>query len=182
MGSLHTMTPMFMGGIVIIWVRHGAKTLAKSLIVSNKNYCNPRAPMQWNGSLWLKILPSGKLDQFDTQEESMLVLLIICWNFEYVNSLSLRDTHRFKKQNIETPRTYRGIKEILLQLDHPRLIDWPNTGRRMISNPWLSMEYKCRPQLGLFKLKLLKIWDNFKYINSLTRRDTWYRYWQWVLS
>jgi hypothetical protein len=26
-----------------------------------------------------------------------VVLLIICWNFVYVNSLSLRDTHRFKK-------------------------------------------------------------------------------------
>jgi hypothetical protein len=29
------------------------------------------------------------------------------------------------------------------------------------------MESNCRPQLGSFELKLLKIWVNFKYINSL---------------
>jgi hypothetical protein len=29
--------------------------LAKSLIISNKNYFNHRAPMQWNGSFWPKI-------------------------------------------------------------------------------------------------------------------------------
>jgi hypothetical protein len=35
-----------------------------------------------------EISPSGKLGQSNTQEQSMLL---------YVNSLSLRDTHRFKK-------------------------------------------------------------------------------------
>jgi hypothetical protein len=53
-------------------------------------------------------------------------------NFEYVNSLSLRDTHRLKKQNIETPRTFAVKKEIFHPLNEPRLIDWSNTGRRMI--------------------------------------------------
>jgi hypothetical protein len=46
--------------------------LAKSLIVSEKNYFNQRAPMQRNGSFGPKILPSGKLDRSDTQEQSML--------------------------------------------------------------------------------------------------------------
>jgi hypothetical protein len=48
----------------------------------------------------------------------------------YINSLSLRETHQIKGQNIETPRTYRGIKEILLPLNNPRLIHQAGTGRR----------------------------------------------------
>jgi hypothetical protein len=38
------------------------------------------------------------------------------------------------------------------------------------------MESSCWPQLGSFKIKLLKIGAIFKYINSRTRRDTLYRY------
>jgi hypothetical protein len=34
-------------------------------------------------------------------------------------------------------------------------------------NESLSMESNCRPQYGSFELKLLKIWANFKYLNSL---------------
>jgi hypothetical protein len=37
----------------------------------------------------------------------------------------------------------------------------------MVPNFRLSMESNCGPQLGLFELKLLKIWVNFKHINSL---------------
>jgi hypothetical protein len=69
-----------------------------------------------------------------------VVLLMLRANFEYINSLSLRDTHRFKREENETPRTYRGIKGKILQLGTPRLIDSSNTGRRMISNSRLSME------------------------------------------
>jgi hypothetical protein len=103
------------GLVVVLTGRLSAINLAKSLIVSEKDCFNHRASMQWNGSFRPKILPSSKLDWSDTQEQRMLfnsnqgielpptesicwvVLLIICWNFEYVNSLSLRDTHRFKK-------------------------------------------------------------------------------------
>jgi hypothetical protein len=46
--------------------------LAKSLILLEKNYFNHRAPMQWNGSFLPNILPLGKLDRSDTQEQSML--------------------------------------------------------------------------------------------------------------
>ena len=35
-----------------------AKIGAKSLIVSEKNFFNPRAPMQWIGSFWPKISPN----------------------------------------------------------------------------------------------------------------------------
>jgi hypothetical protein len=93
--------------------------LAKSLIVSEKNFFNHRAPMQWNGIFRPIISPifANRLDrqirysrtknaatQFYLRTRTTahseywwVVLLIICWNFEYVNSLSLRDTHRFKK-------------------------------------------------------------------------------------
>jgi hypothetical protein len=46
MGSLHTTTPMCMAGMLIIRARLSAKIRAKSLIVSEKNYFNHRAPMQ----------------------------------------------------------------------------------------------------------------------------------------
>jgi hypothetical protein len=40
------------------------------------------------------------------------------------------------------------IKEILLPMNQPRLIDWSNTGRRMLPNSRQSMESNCRPQFG----------------------------------
>jgi hypothetical protein len=43
LGSLHSIAPKPIVGIVIIWARHNAKIRAKSLIVSEKNYCNHRA-------------------------------------------------------------------------------------------------------------------------------------------
>jgi hypothetical protein len=105
-------------GLVIIWTRLRAMNLAKSLIVPEKNFFNHRAPMQWNGSFWPKISPNPTFRQawlirYSRTKHAVhsylrnrttaqieyvyVVLLIICWNFEYVNSLSLRDTHRFKK-------------------------------------------------------------------------------------
>jgi hypothetical protein len=44
--SLHSIAPKPIVGIVIIGARHSAKNRAKSPIVSEKNYCNQRAPMQ----------------------------------------------------------------------------------------------------------------------------------------
>jgi hypothetical protein len=44
------------------------------------------------------------------------------------------------------------------------------------------MELNCRPQFGLFQLKLLKIWVIFKYIYLLTRIDTWYGYFRKNMS
>jgi hypothetical protein len=136
---------------------------------------------------FLTVIPSHpSRDRFDTQrrrhafrfhlrnrttaqtEYAWVVVLIICWNFEYVNSLSLRDTHRFKKSKILNYRALLQWKEKkLLPVGTPRLIDWPNTGRIMLPNSRISMESNCRPQLGSFELNQLKIWANFKYINSL---------------
>jgi hypothetical protein len=73
--------------------------------------------MQWNDNFWPKIHPNftsrqAWLIQYSRQKHAVqfyfrnrttaqteyvwVVLLMIFWNFEYVNSLSLRDTHRFK--------------------------------------------------------------------------------------
>jgi hypothetical protein len=51
--------------------------------------------------------------------------------WEYVNSLSLRDTHRLKKEKNETTRTFAVKKEIFRPLTQPHLIDWSNTEYRM---------------------------------------------------
>jgi hypothetical protein len=40
----------------------------------------------------------------------------------------------------------------------------------------IQRDLACQPPLGSFELKLLKIWEIFKYLNSLSLRDTWYRY------
>jgi hypothetical protein len=53
-------------------------------------------------------------------------------------------------------------------------IDWTHMGCRVNPNSILSKESNCRLLLGSFELKLLKEWVNFKFINLLTRRDTWY--------
>jgi hypothetical protein len=145
--------------------------LAKSLIVSEKNFFNHRAPMQWNGSFWPKISPNfayrqGLLIRYtrrkhavhsylrtrttDHSEYWWVILLIICWNFEYVNSLSLRDTHRFKNSKYWISRTFAVKKGIFHPVGTPRLIHWPNKGRRMLPNSRPSMESNCRPQLDLF--------------------------------
>jgi hypothetical protein len=71
MGSLHTITPICMVGIVIIRARHSAKIRAKSLIVLEKtivitaHLCSETAFLAKNPI-------TGKLDRLDTQEESML--------------------------------------------------------------------------------------------------------------
>jgi hypothetical protein len=113
-----------MVGLVIIRARHSAKIRAKSLIRSEKSYFNHCTPMQWNGRFWTEISPSGFIDRFDTQQSKhavhsylrtrttaqteylIVVLLMFRWNFEYINSLSLRDTHWFKKQKYEISRTF----------------------------------------------------------------------------
>jgi hypothetical protein len=119
-----------MVGLVIIRARHSAKIRAKSLIRSEKSYFNHCTPMQWNGRFWTEISPSGFIDRFDTQqskhavhsylrirtaaqtEYALVVLLIFSWNFEYVNSLSLRDTHRFKKAKCWNTARFCSEKKI----------------------------------------------------------------------
>jgi hypothetical protein len=49
LGSLHSITPKPIVGIVVPRARHSAKIRAKSLILSEKNYCNHRAPMLTEG-------------------------------------------------------------------------------------------------------------------------------------
>jgi hypothetical protein len=63
----------------------------------------------------------------------------------------------------------------------------PSDGRdkywmRNDPNSRLSMESNCRPQLGLFKLNQLKIWRNFKYINSLLGKRHMIRYFRKSMS
>jgi hypothetical protein len=181
--------------------------LAKSLIVSGKNYCNHRAPMQWNGSFWPKIGPIFALRLQRTIQYSRIkacfailnkgsnwrpfrvsewiVLLIICWNFEYVNSLSLRDTHRLKKQNNETARTYRGNKRNIAFFS----FCWVHPGSLIgliQEEEWSKLQtkygIKLPTSIKIIELNQLKMWAIFRYINSLTRRDTWYRYFRKNIS
>jgi hypothetical protein len=46
MATLHSIAAMCMVRLVDLRAPHGAKNRAKSLIVSEKNYFNHRAPMQ----------------------------------------------------------------------------------------------------------------------------------------
>jgi hypothetical protein len=71
------------------------------------------------------------------------------------NSLSLRDSHRFKKEKNETTRTFAvKTKVYLFRYNSVRLkrqlLD------EMNPNSILSMESNCRPLFGSFELKLLK--------------------------
>jgi hypothetical protein len=150
--------------------------LAKSLNVSEKNYFNHRAPMQWNGSFWPKISPIFAFRLHTSIRYSRIkacfLNLIKDSNYrpfrisKYVNSLTLRDTHRFKKGKNETSRTYRGLKKCCFSWMPPGSLIGLIQGEEW-SNESLSMESNCRPQLGSFKLNQLKIWANFKHINSL---------------
>jgi hypothetical protein len=104
----------------------------------DKNFFNHRAPMQWNGSFWPKFTFQLHISirytrrkhavhsylrtrTTDHSEYWWVILLIICWNFEYVNSLSLRDTHRFKKAKYWVSRTFAVKKGIFHPVGTPRL-------------------------------------------------------------
>jgi hypothetical protein len=75
-----------------------------------------------------------------------------------------------------------AIKEILLPLDHPRLIDYTLNRRRINLNAKLSMESNCRSHFKLFELNQLKIWANFKHINFLLGKRHMIRHFQKNLS
>jgi hypothetical protein len=65
-----------MVGLVIVRARHTAKIRAKSLIISEKNYCNHRALMQWNGSFWPKFyLPASLTDRILKTKACCSILL-----------------------------------------------------------------------------------------------------------
>ena len=142
-----------MVGIVLFIARLRAMNLAKSLIISEKNFFNHRAPMQWIGSFWPTISPNvafrqASLIQYSRKKAccSFLLkgielptilsmyglLLIICWNFEYVNSLSLRDTHRFKKAKYWISRTFAVKKGIFHPVGTPRLTNQTLKRRRKL--------------------------------------------------
>jgi hypothetical protein len=59
--------------LVELIAQHGANIRAKSLILSTKNYCNHRAPMQWKEQNSVHSIGSGFKDLSDTQEQSMLI-------------------------------------------------------------------------------------------------------------
>jgi hypothetical protein len=104
-----------MVGIVLAWARHTAKIRAKSLIGQKKTFsiiahlCSEMAFFGRKSTfrqVWLirwysrtKHAAHSYLGNRTTAhtEYALVELLIFSWNFEYVNSLALRDTHRFKK-------------------------------------------------------------------------------------
>jgi hypothetical protein len=117
-----------------------------------------------------------------------VVLLIFWWNFEYINSLALRDTSWIKKQNIETPRTYRCKTNI-----------WNNTVifgiilskpasliRPLRVEEWSQFQTKYGIELPAsiwnVRVESVENWSDFKYIISLTRSNTWYRYFRKIMS
>jgi hypothetical protein len=63
-------------GLVVLTGWTSAMNLAKSLIVSEKNYFNHCAPMQWNGSFWSKFhLPAPHTDSILKRESCCSILL-----------------------------------------------------------------------------------------------------------
>jgi hypothetical protein len=131
--------------------------------------------------------PSGMIDWFDTQgrkhaahfylrnrttahsEYALVVVLIICWNFEYINSVSL-STHRVKKQKYEISRTFAVIREKTPSVEcspaHRSGWHWAKND----PNESLSMESNCWPQLESFELKLWKF-GQFLSIYKLSLRE-----------
>jgi hypothetical protein len=107
-----------------------------------------------------------------------VVLLEDRANFEYLNSLSLRDTHRLKKQNIETPRTFA--------------VKWkksPSVGYtpahwlayyRKNNDPKYQTKYgiELPTSVKIIMLFQLKIWAIFKHINSLLAKRRMIGYFQ----
>jgi hypothetical protein len=134
-------------------------------------------------------LPSGKPDWSDTQEQSMLfdynqgiklppiqsiwwvVLLIRSGKFEYINSLSLRDTHRFKKQKYEISRTFAVKREKTPSVGYTPA-HWLSKYRKK-NAPKFQTKYgiELPTSFRIIELNQLKIWWNFKHINSL-RKET----------
>jgi hypothetical protein len=131
--------------------------LAKSLIVSEKNFFNHRAPMQWNGSFGPKIsqifaFRQAWLIRYSRTKNAVLFYLrnrttaqmeyvMGCTvtnvrNFEYLNSLSLRDTHRFKKAKYwNIPHLSRWKEEKHLPVGTPRLTN-------QTLNRWRKLQLK----------------------------------------
>jgi hypothetical protein len=96
-----------------------------------------------------------------------IVLLIIYWNFEYVNSFALRDTHRFKKRKIWNIAHFCSEKKKTpsVECSPAHRSDWYSTKNDPNS--------ELPASINIIEFNRLKIWAIFKYINSLTRRDTW---------
>jgi hypothetical protein len=106
--------------------------LAKLLIVLNKNYCNHRAPMQWNGSFWPKISPFFAFRQAwlirysrtkhavqfylgnrtTAHREYLMGCAVNNLLKFWVHKLSFLKRHpSIQKGKNETPHTYRGKRE-----------------------------------------------------------------------
>jgi hypothetical protein len=150
--------------------------------------------MQWNGSFWPKIstifaFRLDRLIRYSSIKEcnSILlkdsnyrpyrvwevVLLIVCWNFEYLNSLSLRDTHRFKKSKYWNIAHLSRYKRNTFRRVNPgsliRLL------RDEESSEWKPMYgIELPTSIRIISVEAVENLGDFKHINSLTRRDTWY--------
>jgi hypothetical protein len=122
--------------------RHSAMNLAKSLIVSEKNYLNHRAPMQWIGSFWPEISPNfafrqASLIRYSRKKACCSILLKesnhrpdrVCIGCTVNNLLKLwvcklsflkRHPSIQKSEKCEILRTYRGEKrKIPFRWVHP---------------------------------------------------------------
>jgi hypothetical protein len=153
--------------------------LAKSLNVSEKNYFNHRAPMQWNGSFWPKISP---IFAFWLQRSMRYSKNKACCSF-------LLKESNYRPDRVSMGCTVNNVQKVWVYKlsflkSHPSLQKgkkWNNAHffsekgnipsvdstpphwliQYRVSNVWnyrLSMDSNCRPQYKSFKLKLLKIW------------------------
>jgi hypothetical protein len=158
-----------MVGIVLLIARLRAMNLAKSLIISeNKNF-NHRALMEWIGSFWPKISPNFAFWQASLirywRKKACCSILLKESNYRpdrvcigstvknllklWVCKLSFLKRHpSVQNSKISKERALlQWKKKTLLPVSIPRLMHWPNTGRRMLPNSKISMESNCRPQL-----------------------------------
>jgi hypothetical protein len=109
-------------------------------------------------------------------------VLIIWVNFEYINSLSLRDTHQLKKEKNETPRTFAVEKQYSIHWMNPAsLIDqkheeeWTKITDKVWNRTTAHTEYLMVSTVS----NLVKFWV---YIYSVLQRDDWYRYFRKNMS
>jgi hypothetical protein len=103
-----------------------------------------------------------------------VVLLIICWNSEYLNSLSLRDTNRFKKAKYWNSAHFCSEKrKISFRRVHPgSLIGLIQREEWSEWKPKYGIELPT--SIRIISVEAVETLGDFKHINSLMRRDTWY--------
>jgi hypothetical protein len=143
-------------GLVKLIGRLSAMNLAKSLIVSEKNYSNHRAPMRWNGSFWPKISPIFAFRHDGSIRYSRAKHAVHSYlgyrttaHIEYLMGSTVNNLVKFwvyklsylkRHPSVQKARYWNTAhllryKRKLLPLNAPRLIDQADTGRRQDQIP-----------------------------------------------